>query len=156
MMLMRLDDSTFSAPFLMHVLNSPMTVKRVRDLTGGSASPHLNVAEIKGFPVPMPPISEQQEIARRVEALFKLADSIEKRVGQATARAERLTQAILSKAFSGELVPTEAELARQEGRDYEPASALLERIRRERMAAARSDGRTRPVHRVRRLSSARP
>jgi hypothetical protein len=28
-------------------------------------------------------------------------------------------------------VPTEAELARQEGRDYEPASVLLERIRNE-------------------------
>lgn len=47
----------------------------------------------------------------------------------ATARADRLTQAILAKAFIGELVPTEAELVRQQRRDYEPASALLERIR---------------------------
>jgi type I restriction enzyme S subunit len=42
-----------------------------------------------------------------------------------TARAEKLTQAILVKAFRGELVPSEAELARLEGRSYEPASALL-------------------------------
>jgi type I restriction enzyme S subunit len=41
----------------------------------------------------------------------------------ATARADKITQAMLAKAFRGELVPTEAELARQEGRDYEPASA---------------------------------
>jgi hypothetical protein len=34
--------------------------------------------------------------------------------------------------FRGELVPTVAELARQEGRQYEPASVLLERIRAER------------------------
>jgi hypothetical protein len=33
--------------------------------------------------------------------------------------------AILAKAFHGELVPTEAELARREGRDYERASVLL-------------------------------
>jgi len=45
---------------------------------------------------------------------------------------EKITQAILAKAFRGELVPTEAELARAEGRDYEPASVLLERIRAER------------------------
>ena len=32
-------------------------------------------------------------------------------------------------------MPTEAELARQEGRDYEPASVLLERVRRARAAA---------------------
>jgi type I restriction enzyme S subunit len=47
----------------------------------------------------------------------------------ATVRAEKLTQAILAKAFCGELVPTKAELARREGRDFEHASALLERIR---------------------------
>ena len=34
--------------------------------------------------------------------------------------------------FRGELVPTEAELARREGREYEPAGVLLERIRAER------------------------
>jgi hypothetical protein len=37
----------------------------------------------------------------------------------------------------GELVPTEAELARREGRSYEPASVLLERIRAERAAGVR-------------------
>jgi hypothetical protein len=62
-----------------------------------------------------PPREEQQEIVRRVEALFKLADVIEKRVTAASLRAEKLTQAIFAKAFRGELVPTEAELARREG-----------------------------------------
>ena len=47
-------------------------------------------------------------------------------------RVEALTQAVLAKAFHGELVPTEAELARREGRDDEPAGALLERVRAER------------------------
>lgn len=74
------------------------------------------------------------EALRRVEALFTLADKIEARVQAATARAEKITQAILAKAFRGVLVPTEAELARQEGRGYEPASVLLERIRTARAA----------------------
>jgi hypothetical protein len=59
----------------------------------------------------------------------KLAEAIEQCVAAATARVEKLTQAILAKEFRGELVPTEAELARREGRDYESASPLLERIR---------------------------
>ena len=64
---------------------------------------------------------------------------------------EKITQAILAKAFRGELVPTEAELARQEGRDYEPASALLERIRASRNGAAQgTGGRQRSVTRVHR------
>jgi hypothetical protein len=62
--------------------------------------------------------------------LFALADKIESRVALATERVEKTTQAILAKAFRGELVPTEAELARQQNRDYEPASVLLERIER--------------------------
>jgi type I restriction enzyme S subunit len=76
--------------------------------------------------------SSRPYVVRRVEALFWLADAIEKRVAAATARTDKLTQAILAKAFRGKLVPTEAELARREGRYYEPASVLLERLRAER------------------------
>jgi hypothetical protein len=52
-----------------------------------------------------------------------------------TLQTERLTQTVLAKAFCGELAPTEAELARAEGRDYEPAAVLLERIKAEREKA---------------------
>jgi len=95
------------------------------------ARPTLNLEQLQTLPVPLAPLAEQHEIVRRVEALFPLADAIEKRLAAATARADKLTQAILARAFRGELVPTEAELARREGRDYEPASVLLERMRAE-------------------------
>jgi hypothetical protein len=54
------------------------------------------------------------------------------RVHAATLHAEKLVKATLAKAFRGELVPTEAELAQQEGREYETAEALLARIRQRR------------------------
>lgn len=98
----------------------------------GAGKPGLNLDNLRDLSVTLPPREEQHEIVRRVQALFTLADAIEKRVVQGTARVEKTTQAILAKAFRGELVPTEAELARQEGRDYEPASVLLERIRAQR------------------------
>ncbi|MFI5180750.1 MAG: hypothetical protein ACHQPI_05115, partial [Thermoanaerobaculia bacterium] len=44
------------------------------------------------------PIAEQHKIVRCVEVLFKFADVIEKRVAAVTARAEKLTQAILERA----------------------------------------------------------
>jgi type I restriction enzyme S subunit len=113
--------------------NSPLgiaSIAQVAVTTLGLYS--LSTKKIARIPVPVPPLEEQQEIVRRVEALFKLADAIEKRVEAANLRAERLTQAVLAKAFRGELVPTEAELARREGREYESASVLLERIKRER------------------------
>ncbi len=61
-----------------------------------------------------------------------MVDRIEGEVARALERVEALTQAVLTKAFRGELVPTEAELARREGREYEPASVLLERVRADR------------------------
>jgi type I restriction enzyme S subunit len=96
--------------------------------TDGVSQSNINAQKLGTFEVPYCSIAEQIEIVRRVEALFKLANTVGKRVEAATKRADKLTQAILAKAFRGELVPTEAELARREGRDYETANQLLARI----------------------------
>jgi type I restriction enzyme S subunit len=129
---------TVTSPFLFLWIVSPEhgRAKLLADAYG-AGKPGLNLDNIKEITVAMPPLLEQNEIARRVKALFKLADAIERRVAAATARADRLTQAILAKAFRGELVPTEAELARRESRPYEPASALLSRIAESRETGSR-------------------
>ena len=49
-------------------------------------------------------------------------------------------QAILARAFRGELVPTQAELARREGRPYETASELLARIKSEKELKSKPAG----------------
>lgn len=95
----------------------------------GSDLPHITGTGVAEFAVPLPPTKEQAEIVRRVESLFSLADAIEARVKAATAKAEKIPQAILSKAFKGELVPTEAELALAEGRTYETAAEMLARVK---------------------------
>jgi len=94
----------------------------------GSGLQHIHLRDLRTDCIPLPPLDEQYEIVRRVESLFKLADAIDNRVAVATAHAEKLTQSILAKAFRGELVPTEAELARLEDRPYESASTLLAKI----------------------------
>jgi type I restriction enzyme S subunit len=118
--------------FLRWLLSSRELVTQAKEGVQSGGVPDLGMGKIRAFRIPIMSHEEQIEIVRRVEILFKLADKIEQRVDAATKRADKLTQAILAKAFRGELVPTEAELARQEGRDYEPASVLLERIKSER------------------------
>jgi type I restriction enzyme S subunit len=136
------------APFLWLWTVSPLHGRaKLVDDAYGAGKPGLNLGNIRSMQVAVPPVLEQHEIVRRVDALFALADKIEGRVKSATARVEKITQALLSKAFRGELVPTEAELARQEGRDYEPASVLLERIRAERAATAIAKPRRKPPRR---------
>jgi type I restriction enzyme S subunit len=117
-------------------VNSPTGRARLSHNETGIAQPHFNIGAMRIKAFPLPPVMEQREIVRRVEALFRLADAIEEHVASASLRADKLNQSILAKAFRGELVPTEAELARREGREYEPASVLLERIKKERESQA--------------------
>jgi type I restriction enzyme S subunit len=117
-------------------LQCPSAQRRLEAAMKGVAVRGVNIGDVRALQVAVPPHAEQKEIVRRVEDLFKLAGTIEKQVESATKRAEKITQAILAKAFRGELVPTEAELAHREARPYEPASILLERIKSEQKAKA--------------------
>jgi type I restriction enzyme S subunit len=85
-------------------------------------------------------LPEQLEIVRRVKSLFKLADRIEARFEKGRKRVESIAQAILAKAFRGELVPTEFELAKAEGRTFESAEELLARIRAANEARSNGNG----------------
>ncbi len=105
-----------------------------------TAQKNINIEILSDVAVPVAPLAEQSEIVRRVNALFKLADTVDRRVTAVTARCERLRQAILARAFRGELVPTEDELARIEGRTYETASDLLARIQSERGVLTEREG----------------
>jgi len=110
--------------YLTFILSSPQIYSELADVIHGATRPRINTKQLKGCSIPFPPIKEQQEIVRRVEALFKVADRIESRYKKARVYVDKLTQSILAKAFRGELVP-------QDPND-EPASKLLERIRAER------------------------
>lgn len=144
--------TAINAHYAIIFLNSREARARVDDVKVGIAQGHFNVGSMRTTPVPLPPLEEQQEIVRRVEALFALADAVERRVAVARKQADALPQAILARAFGGKLVPTEAELARREGREYEPGSVLLERIRQER---AESTQAPRPTRRRRPTSDSR-
>lgn len=94
----------------------------VKEATHGTR--RIETPVLRNWAIPVPPLAEQQEIARRVEALFALSDQIETRYARAQAQVDKMTPSLLAKAFRGELVP-------QDPND-EPAAVLLERIRAQR------------------------
>jgi type I restriction enzyme S subunit len=121
---------SISVYYLALLWNSNVIRNQIESLAHTTAGIHkVSQKDLGGLILPIPPLPEQHEIVRRVEILFKWSAEAEIKVDAARLRANKLTQSILAKAFRGELVPTEAELARREGRDYEPASVLLDRIR---------------------------
>lgn len=92
--------------------------------TDGVSQSNINAKKLRAYKFLLPPIEEQKEIVRRVEALFALADSVEKQYQQAFSRLKPLLQSILAKGFRVELVP-------QDPND-EPAEQLLARIQAQR------------------------
>ena len=74
--------------------------------------------------VPIPSLTEQEQIVSELERHLSVADEIEVTLDAEIKRAERLRQSILKQAFSGKLV-------RQDPND-EPANVLLEKIRDEK------------------------
>ena len=69
-----------------------------------------------------------------IETQFTRLDASVAALRRAQANLKRYRASVLKDACEGRLVPTEAELARSEGREYEPAAVLLERILAERRA----------------------
>ncbi len=92
----------------------------------GTGIQHIHLTDLRKDLIPLPPFEEQTEIVRRVEILLAYADRLEARLQSAQTAAERLTPALLAKAFRGELVP-------QDPSD-EPAAELLRRLREARAA----------------------
>jgi type I restriction enzyme S subunit len=129
--------SKIDTKYIVYCIRSPNFQSNISEKMGGAAITRLTLKKISNMSVPLPPLPEQQEIVRRVDALFAFADSVEVKVAAAREKTERLRQSVLAKAFSGELVPTEAEIARQEGRGYESAGELLERIGKEGKVSAK-------------------
>jgi hypothetical protein len=147
-MRVRFDHDEVDPAYVEMFFQSPAARDRMTAKAKSSAGQQgVSGRDVKEQPLAVPSLAEQREIVRQVDVLFKLAEAIERRIHTATTRAIKLTDAILTKAFRGELVPTEAELARIEGRDYEPGSILLERIRSNRIE---------PASRVRRQAAASP
>jgi type I restriction enzyme, S subunit len=98
--------------------------ENIREFGEGSTHTTIYFPEIRALQICLSPLLEQHEIVRRTEKAFNWIDRLASETTNARKLIDHLDQAVLAKAFRGELVP-------QDPND-EPASVLLERIKAER------------------------
>jgi len=110
--------------FLMYQLNQV----NYRPFVSGTTRLKLPQAPMRQIPLVIAPEKEQRRIVAEIEKQFTRLDAAVAALKRVQANLKRYRASVLKAACEGRLVPTEAELARREGRSYELASALLNRI----------------------------
>lgn len=115
--------------FFLHHLRSPYGRAEIEARSTGNQESMRNIGQdrIKNIIIPLCSEAEQAEIVRILDEKLEAADALEAEIDATLAYADALRQSILKKAFSGQLIP-------QDHSD-EPAAALLERIKAERLAS---------------------
>lgn len=106
------------------------------ELASGTTFKEISGSNAARIPIPIAPQAEQQRIVDAIESYLPRLDDAVASLERARANLKRYRASVLKAAGEGRLVPTEADLARQEGREYEPASVLLERILSSRRATS--------------------
>ncbi|HXF64942.1 MAG TPA: restriction endonuclease subunit S, partial [Caldilineaceae bacterium] len=120
--------------YLSYYLQSPDYWRQISESKLGIAVQNVNATKLQQIRLPLAPPSLQRHIVDAIEAHFTRLDAAVAALKRVQANLKRYRAAVLKAACEGRLVPTEAELARAEGRAYEPASVLLQRILAERRA----------------------
>jgi len=127
-----------SSPWLAFLLNTSEFVAFASHLNTGDR-PRVDFEQLANYGLWLSPRPEQDRIVAEVEKQFSRLDAATAALKRVQTNLKRFRASVLKAACEGRLVPTEAELARKEGRDYEPADQLLKRILRERRARWEAD-----------------
>lgn len=81
------------------------SVNSVIDKTRGVVGQvNISLSQCRDFSISIPPMEEQLEIVKRIESLFNILDDAERRYQLLCDKLDKLPQALLCKAFKGELV----------------------------------------------------
>lgn len=134
----RLDLSKALPPFIQHWMQSFAVRRTIEDAAKSTSGVNnVNSQQLQALQLQLPPLHEQHEIVRRIQSAFAKIDRLAGQAKRALELVGKLDEAILAKAFRGELVP--------QNENDEPADRLLARIRAEREQSPK--GRKRPVER---------
>jgi len=105
-------------PKLLHYwIMSPFIQSKIEGMQSGSTNQvELSKKEVLATRVLVPPLPEQHRIVEAIESYLTRLDDAVASLERVRRNLERYRASVLKAAVEGRLVPTEAELARQEGR----------------------------------------
>ncbi len=89
--------------FLLYYLKSSLAMKYVLYMSNGGAQEFVGLTALRSFPIPYPPLKDQQTIVQKLDLLSDETKRLEAIYQQKIECLEELKKSILQKAFNGEL-----------------------------------------------------
>ena len=121
---------TVQSAWLFAHVRSKFFVDEMTKLVQGALYPAVKSGDVRASRIPIPPLNEQRRIVTKIEALQERSDAAKEALDAIPPLLERFRQSVLAAAFRGDLTKD----WRAKNPNVEPASRLLERIRKERKA----------------------
>lgn len=100
MMLLR-PPTIMDAGYLELVLNAPFITKIAKGKTTGAAAPRVNVATVKAYPIPVPPLAEQKRIVSKVSILLSQCDELSAQLLSRQSTTDALLTALIHQVLDG-------------------------------------------------------
>lgn len=139
-MRLRLDPAKINPMFFFYYVRGSSAVRDyLHEVNHGATRAGINSKELLGLSVPIPSMDIQLQVIAELESRLSRLDKAIADLRAAERKLTRHRSATLAAATSGKLVPTEAELAQHDGREYESGEQLLHRILTERRARWEAD-----------------
>ncbi|MDQ8182213.1 restriction endonuclease subunit S [Pelagicoccus sp. SDUM812005] len=109
----------------------------IRNFGKGTTHTTIYFPELKAFQICIPPVEEQKVISQKVRRALETIEKCEAEMSSSLNETTQLIQRVLSRAFSGRLVPQDP--------DDEPASKLIEKIKEDQANAPQKKRATKRV-----------
>ena len=85
--------------YLCYALNSPTIYEQTRSQMDGAAITRVTLVKIKGFIIPLPPLSTQHSIVAHLDALSSHVRTLEAKLKKMKDECDALKQAMLREVF---------------------------------------------------------
>lgn len=91
--------SSLEPKFLKSFMESELYWSQLTNGTRGAAQPNCNGQTLSKMILPIPPLSEQQEIVRRIDAIMNTVNSLENQISESERTSEELLKAIVGEVM---------------------------------------------------------
>ena len=114
--------------WIFNAVQTKSFIASMEDLVQGALYPAVRPKDIQSYSIPVPPLDEQRIAVAEIEKQFSRLDEAVANLKRVKANLKRYKAAVLKAAVEGHLVPTEADLARNECHSFETGGELLRRV----------------------------